>query len=94
MPSLKYSGNLDIYTPLCLTAFLHVSAIPFQVTISEATMRQELEETKAELEMARVHLVQLRAGHGGGREGEVATLTTELQQVIETGNFVAFTADY
>ena len=51
------------------------------VTISEATMRRELEEAKAELEMARVHLVQLRGGAGGGREGEVATLTTELQQV-------------
>ena len=51
-----------------------------QVTISEATMRRELEESKAELEMARVHLAQLR-GSGGGREGEVDTLTTELQQV-------------
>ena len=61
---------------------MHVSAIPLQVTISEATMRRELEEAKAELEMARVHLVQLRAGTGAaGREGEVATLTTELQQV-------------
>ena len=45
-------------------------------------MRRELEEAKAELEMARVHLVQLRGGTGAGREGEVATLTTELQQVI------------
>merc|ERR1719507_872607 len=50
------------------------------VTISESTMRRELEEAKAELEMARVHLVQLRAGTDAGREGEVATLTTELQQ--------------
>ena len=39
-----------------------------------------MEESKAELEMARVHLAQLR-GSGGGREGEVDTLTTELQQV-------------
>merc|ERR1719187_153832 len=31
------------------------------VTISEAALRRELEEAKAELEMARVHLVQLRA---------------------------------
>ena len=56
-------------------------------------MRRELEETKAELEMARVHLVQLRAGAGGGREGEVATLTTELQQVIENSKCVALIAD-
>ena len=61
---------------------MHVSAIYLQVTISEATMRRELEEAKAELEMARVHLVQLRGGTGAGREGEVATLTTELQQVF------------
>ena len=39
-----------------------------------------MEESKAELEMARVHLAQLR-GSGGVREGEVDTLTTELQQV-------------
>lgn len=61
---------------------MHMSAIYLQVTISEATMRRELEEAKAELEMARVHLAQLRGGTGAGREGEVATLTTELQQVI------------
>ena len=62
---------------------MHVSATPLQVTISEATMRRELEEAKGELEMARVHLVQLRGGTAGaGREAEVETLTTELQQVI------------
>ena len=61
---------------------MHMSAIYLQVTISEATMRRELEEAKAELEMARVHLAQLRGGTGAGSEGEVATLTTELQQVI------------
>ena len=45
-------------------------------------MKKELEEAKTELEMARVHLVQLRGGGGGGvGGGEVATLTTELQQV-------------
>ena len=66
---------------------MHMSAIYLQVTISEATMRRELEEAKAELEMARVHLVQLRAGTGAGREGEVATLTTELQQVFMADQF-------
>ena len=29
-------------------------------------MKKELEEAKTELEMARVHLVQLRGGGGGG----------------------------
>jgi len=50
-----------------------------KVTISEAAMKKELDEAKTELEMARVHLVQLRGGGGEGG-GEVATLTTELQQ--------------
>merc|ERR1719410_99242 len=50
-----------------------------KVTISEAAMKKELDEAKTELEMARVHLVQLRGGGGEGG-GEVATLTTELKQ--------------
>ena len=53
-----------------------------QVTIREAAAQKELKSVRTELEMAQVHLTQLRgsgaAAGGGGSSSEVASLTTEL----------------
>ena len=56
-----------------------------QVSVKETAAQKELKSVRTELEMAQVHLAQLRgswaaAGCGGGSSSEVASLTTELGQ--------------